>query len=474
MKINTSNLNFMKGESDFTFSQGNTLIKIPEKDLTKKYYLVKNGSEFTIKKYFLPAVIHKLWMFVRNLVEKDHYLYSKKAVEKLRAISLQKKSPSIRSLPLTIAPSPSVKIKKSNRPDDRRIVIKPTNVQVREKLEKISENAREKIESVFGSSEQLMTDLGSMKITVLNPEGLNVPLFLLKPFAEGSFGVVCDRLDLDTGALDCIKQSKDTERAKKDLEKEWEVSKKIHGAKKSSIWGLQDLVHKIDCYQIGLPPKTGLLCTKCLSDLSAFIKKEDYSQRNLSSKLSICHQLLSGLKLAHDKEIVHGDLKTKNILLKSIENRGEEIEIPIVQIADWGGSMDKIRPSGVTLSRRWTNRDDYNILFDHSIDFDTRMEVGKKHDVFSMGIILYTVLKGKRPFEKDGNFPELSSYSSINPLNEDGSLSPLDQLIKSMLDSDREKRPTIKQAYKAFEKTLGEELLEIIKQQKEKVEGGEH
>lgn len=85
------------------------------------------------------------------------------------------------------------------------------------------------------------------------------------------------------------------------------------------------------------------------------------------------------------------------------------------------------------------------------------LNVGKKHDIFSMGIILCTVITGNLPPAfGNGDFAK-PSYKRMYPLNKDGSFHRLDQLLQSMLSADRDRRPTAQEALGILESVLSEE-----------------
>lgn len=482
MKVKISDINYINNTDVFKIKKGEKYLYIKTEELEKNYYLVKNKNGFDLKKYFLPVFIHKLWMSLKNFIEKDHYLYSDRAVTQLKnncstnnfIKKIHSPFPSPSPSPTGLAERKTGSPKEIPRhvpPRNFKMLQQPLDVFVRQKLKKMSEEQKETVKSIFTSEEQLLRDLKQRKIIVLHLENSNIPAFLIKKRGEGCFGIVGDRLNLIDGTLDFIKIAKADVGllAEKDIDNTVKKLEHIHSERRSPILGVQDVVHKVTCYT-NRSETSGLLCTKCLSDLSSFIAKENYSNIEHASKLLMCHQLLSGLKFIHEKGIVHGDLKTENVLLKSIITDKEDSQIPIVQIADFGGAIDATDRKGPTISRRWMNKNDHRLLVHPLTEQNSRLEIGKKHDVFSMGIILYMILKGKRPFERDGSFPELSSYENIEPLNEDGSLTPLDQLIRSMLDSDREQRPSTEEVYSAFENSLDEQLLEKIKQQEAIIE----
>lgn len=141
-------------------------------------------------------------------------------------------------------------------------------------------------------------------------------------------------------------------------------------------------------------------------------------------------EIVQGVSYCHSKGIAHRDLKLDNILL---DNTGH------LKIADFGhagiykkgwdifstplvGSLCHVAPEQI-LGKAYS---------------------GEKHDIWSLGIILYTLLVGKHPFKEDN--PEAflekvknASYKTPSFLSPEAK-----DLIKSLLDPDLNKRPTCK------------------------------
>lgn len=115
--------------------------------------------------------------------------------------------------------------------------------------------------------------------------------------------------------------------------------------------------------------------------------------------LIIAHQILEGLKYAHEKGYIHGDLKPSNILL------GKE-----AMIADFG-LVSQADPSSFantlnTVSTKITG------TYDYMSPEQKEGFVDKRNDIYSTGVILYNMLtnrlvtNARKPSELNKNVPQ--------------------------------------------------------------------
>ena len=102
--------------------------------------------------------------------------------------------------------------------------------------------------------------------------------------------------------------------------------------------------------------------------------------------LQIAKQIAQALAYAHDRGVVHRDVKPSNIL---ITEEGD------AKIADFG--VARLDTGNANLNREMMGTPAYM-----SPEQLTGLDVDGRSDIFSLGVILYTMLSGFRPFQGNG------------------------------------------------------------------------
>jgi serine/threonine-protein kinase len=116
----------------------------------------------------------------------------------------------------------------------------------------------------------------------------------------------------------------------------------------------------------------------------------------LEEALQLTHELAEALDCAHGQGVVHRDLKPANILMT---------EDGHAKIADFG--IAKLNLSNLTLAGRTLGTPAFM-----SPEQLSGEAVDGRSDLFSLGVILYTVLTGYRPFQ--GNSALTVSFKVVN------------------------------------------------------------
>jgi serine/threonine protein kinase len=147
--------------------------------------------------------------------------------------------------------------------------------------------------------------------------------------------------------------------------------------------------------------------------------------------IDIIDQICNGLEYTHRQGIVHRDLKPSNILLV----HGEKVKITDFGISKAvGASSSPLTQAGILLGTP-------SYMSPEQI---AGMEINGRSDLFSLGIILYQLLTGEKPFVGD-TIPTLL-YNIVNkdptpPSQIDSSIPPLfDEVITKALAKDPDKR----------------------------------
>jgi serine/threonine-protein kinase len=118
--------------------------------------------------------------------------------------------------------------------------------------------------------------------------------------------------------------------------------------------------------------------------LEDLIKRERYLPSDLA--LYIFLHACKALKYAHDKNVIHRDIKPANILLSK---KGE------VKLVDFGIAVSsEDSDSGLTREGMTLGTPSYM----SPEQFENSKNVDKRADIYSMGVMLYEMVTGKRPF----------------------------------------------------------------------------
>ena len=243
---------------------------------------------------------------------------------------------------------------------------------------------------------------------------------ILEKLGEGGMGVVYKAQDIKLDRLVALKFLP-PHLTSEPVEKE----RFIHEAKAASALNHPNIttIHEIDEFE----DQMFIVMEYCEGrTLKQVIEKETLSIKKV---LDIGIQVCEGLAVAHEKGIVHRDIKSDNIMLTP---RGQ------VKIMDFG--LAKLKGATKLTKTRST----LGTLAYMSPEQAQGEEVDKRSDIFSFGVVLYELLTGRLPFE--GEHPSAVIYSIINEepqpvarYNNQVS-SELERLVFKALAKDKEER----------------------------------
>lgn len=123
-------------------------------------------------------------------------------------------------------------------------------------------------------------------------------------------------------------------------------------------------------------------------DLFTYIEKHGALLNKLELAHAIMSQVSAGLAALHLKDILHGDIKTENVLLKNAR-----AQTPFVCLSDLGSAHDLKAPES------FVQRGHTTAFAAPEIVCGARNLIGKKADIFSMGCLLTDLLTAMPLFD---------------------------------------------------------------------------
>jgi MAP/microtubule affinity-regulating kinase len=143
--------------------------------------------------------------------------------------------------------------------------------------------------------------------------------------------------------------------------------------------------------------------------------------------------IASALKHAHDKNIVHLDIKPGNILL--------EYDVSQCILADWGSSNleDEIEQMDISGTNKYTSPEMYG-----NKTLKTKYKIGKPVDVYSLGATVYVLMTSLPLTDRTNDKNYIPTQAEIDTLIKNlHCLSMLKNLLIGMLQIEPSKRMTV-------------------------------
>ena len=185
----------------------------------------------------------------------------------------------------------------------------------------------------------------------------------------------------------------------------------------------------------------------------AFIEGEPLEARiergplALKEALEIGRQIAEGLEAAHEKGVVHRDIKPANVM---VDAKGR------ATIMDFGLAH-------LTEASRLTKTDQtMGTVAYMSPEQAQGMEVDNRSDVWALGVVLYEMVRGQRPFQ--GQYDQALLYEIVHQVPEPltgvraGVPMELEFIVGKCLAKDSDDRPSSAEEIARDLRTLGEKL----------------
>ncbi|GET01598.1 kinase-like domain-containing protein [Rhizophagus clarus] len=176
-------------------------------------------------------------------------------------------------------------------------------------------------------------------------------------------------------------------------------------------------------------------------DLHNYLK-ENFTNITWKKKLYILWRISDGLQTIHEKDFIHRDFHSGNILIEIIEN--ELCSIDQYLIGDLGLSQ----PANNTL----TNNEIYGVIPYIAPEIFKGASFSKASDIYSMGMIMWELTTGCKPFSNIVHDTDLI-YKIIDgerPKITDDTPEDFANLMKKCWNSDPKKRPSAKKVCERF------------------------
>ncbi|HEY3972372.1 MAG TPA: protein kinase [Candidatus Sulfotelmatobacter sp.] len=186
----------------------------------------------------------------------------------------------------------------------------------------------------------------------------------------------------------------------------------------------------VTIYEFGDQDGSPYLVMEYLEGMSLDAALSSGRKLSLATKLSICVDVCNGLNYAHDRGIIHRDIKPGNIMLLE-DGNVKIVDFGIARIGDTGASHTEVVGS----------------LHYMSPEQFQSQPLDRRTDIFSTGVVLYQMLTGTLPFQASGGEAAvmyriihedpapLSSYLQDYPAE-------LDEILRKVLAKNRDQRYT--------------------------------
>ncbi len=186
----------------------------------------------------------------------------------------------------------------------------------------------------------------------------------------------------------------------------------------------------VTIYEIGQTDDLSFLVTEFIKG-KTLRQLIDYRTFEIKEAIEILLQIANALNAAHSAGIVHGDLKPENIML-----RGDD---GLVKVLDFGFAR-----LCASCSANEINTITGTPAYMSPEQIQNRIPIDERSDLWSMGVIFFEMLTGRRPFTKHNLSETLSAILVDEPATLGVSVNDvpleLESFLRNALEKNREER----------------------------------
>ncbi|HLE63999.1 MAG TPA: serine/threonine-protein kinase, partial [Pyrinomonadaceae bacterium] len=167
-------------------------------------------------------------------------------------------------------------------------------------------------------------------------------------------------------------------------------------------------------------------------------------QMELREILDVAIQITSALAAAHEAGIIHRDIKPENVMLRR-DGYVKVLDFGLAKLIDDGDSTQKTDPEAPTEVLLKTEPGRVMGTINYMSPEQARgRDIDSRSDIFSLGVMLYEMVAGHRPFSGDTKSDVLAAVLMVEPkpLSEKfpGMPPELNRIVNKALRKDREER----------------------------------
>ena len=232
----------------------------------------------------------------------------------------------------------------------------------------------------------------------------------------------------------------DTEAAKQALLPEYRAVRSLKSSREHVLHIDRPVITKHDGLDLVLLPMERAEAS--LRDWLTETRQTPGVEDRLEEGLALLRQAGRGVAALHAAGLVHMDLKPENLLLSPNRDVGDEAPTEwTVKVADFG--LARSLREGEVLNREVVAEGVGTPLYmaPEQIFAARQKDVGPKADIYSLGVMLFELLDGDRPFDGTGEAVRRKHQEVEPPAIATGAPQSLKDLAQACLRKDPEERP---------------------------------